>query len=252
MKIIGIVGPAGSGKDTVADAFVEAGWCKIAFADELKRTAKRWYNFSDEQLWGPSEKRNEVDERYPREHGPFETLPGINERGQPPWVDRCVCCFQIGRQGQCGLTPRFVLRMLGTEVGRIIYGDTWVNLLVDTADRLLSGTRAVSSQLLRWTYDQRVGMQRVSAAGVSLRTPTGIVVPDVRHENEARALRKVGGKILRVHRPGVGVSSSHTSETEQVEIRSDHEIYNCGSVEDLRRAGTAFMNELPLRDAGWL
>jgi len=44
MKIIAISGLAGSGKDTAADFLVKNhGFCKISFADEMKRIVMRLY-----------------------------------------------------------------------------------------------------------------------------------------------------------------------------------------------------------------
>lgn len=219
MKIIGIVGPAGSGKDTAADVFVEAGWCKIALADELKRTLKRWYGFSEEQLWGPSERRSEIDERI-------------------------------------GFSPRQALQTLGTGVGRLIHKDTWIDILIRTAYRALDRPE----HGCRWFYDRAFDGGLYSRYNIA--APLGVVVPDVRYKNEADVLRRHGGKILRISRHQVETDRpfgpqdlpafrSHSSETEQVEIVADHEIDNCGSIEDLHRAVTAFMNELPLRDVGW-
>lgn len=65
--IIGLCGLAGSGKDTAADFLVKkSGYVKVAFADPLKRICKEVFQFSDEQLWGPSAARNGPDTRYPR------------------------------------------------------------------------------------------------------------------------------------------------------------------------------------------
>ena len=80
MNLIGICGRSGSGKDTVADILVrDYGFVKVACADPLKRTCRDVYRFTDEQLWGPSKKRNAPDMRYPREHTP--TTGG-----------HCACC----------------------------------------------------------------------------------------------------------------------------------------------------------------
>lgn len=63
--IIGLCGLAGSGKDTVADSLVLGhGYVKLAFADLMKRFCKEVFDFTDEQLWGTSERRNEPDERF--------------------------------------------------------------------------------------------------------------------------------------------------------------------------------------------
>lgn len=61
------VGTAGSGKDTLADLLRDNDkFVKIALADPLKRIARDVYDFTDEQLWGPSANRNEPDKRYPQ------------------------------------------------------------------------------------------------------------------------------------------------------------------------------------------
>jgi hypothetical protein len=64
MKIIGISGKAGAGKDTVAEILVEHGYLAVAFADEMKRICAELFGFSREQLWGPSHLRNAVDRRW--------------------------------------------------------------------------------------------------------------------------------------------------------------------------------------------
>ncbi len=56
--IIGICGNAGVGKDTTADFLVKTnGFVKVSLADPMKRICQAVYGFSNEQLWGPSEKR---------------------------------------------------------------------------------------------------------------------------------------------------------------------------------------------------
>lgn len=68
--IIGLLGQANSGKDTVADFLVrDHGFVKVALADPLKRIARDVFDFSDKQLWGSSQFRNEPDKRYPRPFG---------------------------------------------------------------------------------------------------------------------------------------------------------------------------------------
>lgn len=60
-----ICGGAGSGKDTLANMLAEIlnGTC-IAQADPMKRFAAHVFKFDENQLWGPSEARNAVDNRY--------------------------------------------------------------------------------------------------------------------------------------------------------------------------------------------
>lgn len=64
-KFIGLSGLANSGKDTVADFIcLKYNWRKIGFADVIKRQVGELYNLSYKQLYGPSENRNKIDERY--------------------------------------------------------------------------------------------------------------------------------------------------------------------------------------------
>lgn len=107
--IIGVVGKAGSGKDTVADFLVEQfGFAKVSLADPLKRFCREVFDFSEEQLWGASEHRNSSDPRYPRADGSF-------------------------------LTPRFALQSLGTEWGRTCYDNVWADHCARTCRALLAG-----------------------------------------------------------------------------------------------------------------
>ena len=105
--IIGITGRAGSGKSTVADILVRKhGYVSLAFADPLKRICREVFDFTDEQLWGPSSARNKPDLRYPR--------------GDGSW-----------------LSPRHALQQLGTEWGRACYPDVWVDYTLRVATLLL-------------------------------------------------------------------------------------------------------------------
>src|SRR3989344_1545837 len=95
-KIISLTGNMGVGKDTMADYMVEKyGYVKISMADPMKRIAKEIYEFSDEQLWGPSQARNQDDTRYPRADGTF-------------------------------LSARIVAQLLGNELSRLSYPETWI------------------------------------------------------------------------------------------------------------------------------
>lgn len=96
--LLGIAGLAGSGKDTVANMLVERfAFTKVSLADPLKRICKDVFDFTDEQLWGPSEHRNAPDARWD------------------------------------GLTPRYALQQLGTEWGRRMHPDVWVRYMIRSA-----------------------------------------------------------------------------------------------------------------------
>lgn len=103
-RIIALSGRAGSGKNTVARLL---GGQEISFAEPLKRFCQEVFAFTDEQMWGPSERRNAPDERYQQ---------GIGPLAQPLY-----------------LTPRYALQTLGTDWGRSCYENVWAELGVRRA-----------------------------------------------------------------------------------------------------------------------
>lgn len=144
--LIGLTGRAGSGKGEVADVLVkERGFFKLSLAAPLKRFCKDVFGWTDEQLYGPSYERNRPDARWG------------------------------------GLTPRHALQTLGTDWGRSMHPDVWI----DYALRAVRGSR------------------------------DSFVLDDVRFDNEAAAIRNAGGTVIEVFRPGTrleGAAGQHVSE----------------------------------------
>lgn len=66
------------------------------------------------------------------------------------------------------------------------------------------------------------------------------IITDCRFGNEARWVKQFGGKIVRVHRDGIGPVNGHTSETEIDSWIFDHIIHNNGTLEDLRKTVIEF------------
>lgn len=198
--IIGVSGNAGSGKDTIADYLVERhGFKKVAFADPMKRFCKEVFDFSDEQLWGASEKRNAPDPRY-------------------PWRELVHCDeYHAHHDPECitlqYLSPRHALQTLGTEWGRACYEDVWVDYALRVAQRLLDP---------EFHGPPRHVVSYTSAKGLiygDYPITKGVVIPDLRFGNEIRAVRKAGGLLVRVRRSKLtGKAAEHASETEMESI----------------------------------
>lgn len=117
---------------------------------------------------------------------------------------------RIGWEGAKCQYPeaRRLLQAFGTDVGRnMIDDDLWVQ---------------VSARDLR-------GWEK-------------IVFTDVRFPNEADAIRKIGGQVWRIERPGYGPVNGHSSETALDGYEFDATVVNDGSVEDLfGKIETAFV-----------
>jgi hypothetical protein len=58
------------------------------------------------------------------------------------------------------------------------------------------------------------------------------VVDDVRFPNEAALVRALGGKMIRVVRPGC-VLTAHASESQILDLAVDTEIQNVGTLDEL-------------------
>lgn len=105
----------------------------------------------------------------------------------------------------CGHTPRHALQTLGTEWGRQMIGaDLWVNA---------------------WEQSALAALDYGSACGV--------VADDVRFANEAARIRKLGGIVVMIERPGVARTNNHVSEA--IPFAPDLVVRNDGSETDLAR-----------------
>lgn len=72
-----------------------------------------------------------------------------------------------------GLSPRYILQRFGTEVGRAVHRDTWVKTVILDAQ-----------------HDFMVNRKHT-------------VITDCRFPNECDAVRKAGGWVVKIERPGV-------------------------------------------------
>jgi hypothetical protein len=187
--IIGFLGQSESGKDTASDHLVkEYDFAKVAFADVMKRIVREVYDFDYLQLWGSQEDKGRPDVRYP-------ILPSGEAQGG-------------------FLTPRKALQLLGTEIGRIIYQDTWAMYAMRVAKRILEGGVG---------YDPQVGILTGPVFYMLRRRIRGVVISDVRFENEVKIIHDNGGVVIRLKREGKtgesqGGIKGHASENDMKAI----------------------------------
>jgi len=105
----------------------------------------------------------------------------------------------------CGKTPRQFMQLLGTEFGRQMIGaDLWLRAFRREAQRLYRDG---------WT---------------------SLVVDDVRFENEATLIHEMGGRVIRIERPGSGSVSGAGHASEAGIAKIDAVILNSGSLDKLR------------------
>jgi len=248
MNLVGIVGRAGSGKDTVAGFLRDLGWASLAFADPLKAFVRDAWNLPDAVLWGPSELRELPILRCGCGWVGVEGMPGITDEyccatwarerlvlstcsscgsqvppediavGDPEAPTLCAC----GAQEPCHLvplTPRLALQRLGTEWGRALDPDVWVRRGVRRALIVLgrsTGSGVESSDPTfpedsrdrEGAYWPKFDALVQTGSWFDTRRVAGVVLTDCRFPNEAAAIRAAGGAIWRVVRPPSDVAAA--------------------------------------------
>jgi len=233
MNLIGILGNAGAGKDSIGGFIVEATNGKtLSLAEPMKQFAMQTFGFSYDTLFGPSQSRNHVHVEFATEHtanvvlkrlqGEIATefLSDIFPEKDPEELHLAhKSLIQWGEDLldkaslEGGLSARKTLQTLGTEWGRGFSPDVWVNYAVRKAKHMLQHQ------------------------GVSV-----VAITDCRFLNEARVLSEIG-HVWRVTRPGydgsvAGGITGHASERDQSsdEIKKyvSVEVANDGTLSDLR------------------
>jgi hypothetical protein len=252
IALIGVSGQIGSGKDTVANYLcAQYGFVKVALADPIKRFGYHVFHFDEDQLWGPSESRNAIDERYNSEEAwneaqgrliawGHEYITGVLgddniEKVHAAFV-ALVSWFSWLKKEYAGkLSPRIMLQALGTEWGRnAVHEDIWMNCLLRTVKMLMHEDGFTQTL----TYDPIQGCVETAAS----RLPRGVAVSDIRFENEFKRIRDEGGRVLRVIRPDtdskaatIGITG-HASEAHEYSFENfDFIIRNDGTLGDLYR-----------------
>jgi Deoxynucleotide monophosphate kinase len=108
---------------------------------------------------------------------------------------------------------RRLMQIMGTEVGRNLFDpDIWVKL----AEAKLASTLSVGHT----------------------------VVTDVRFPNEARLIKRHGGALIRIIRPGFGPVNEHVSDRASESWTYDHHLENEGTIEELHQQMRALVAQL--------
>ena len=115
-----------------------------------------------------------------------------------------------------GKSSRELQQTLGTEWGReLVHPSVWLKCFENTVDNL------------RKKY------------------LSPVICDDCRFLNEAKLIRKMGGKIVRISRFSANDSEdTHLSETEMVMIQEDYNITNNGTIEDLENEIDKILEEI--------
>lgn len=131
----------------------------------------------------------------------------------------------------------FKKSLLGPEWGTVtdiplnsipVFADIQFNALMSVRELL----QKIGTDALRDRLHQDVW---VNALMVDYNTDLNWIITDTRFPNEAEAIKKAGGIIIRIERPGVKPVNPHPSETSLENWKFDHVINNDGSLTDLTK-----------------
>lgn len=139
-----------------------------------------------------------------------------------------------------GISYRRLMQTLGTEWGRNqVHPQLWTNIVQEKWEWIKAGAPA----------DVPFGVCKgMPEADVNVAPFKGLVITDVRFENEAQWIRDQGGTVLHIMRPGerpVGVEG-HLSEGGVQRMAGDYAIVNGGSIDQLHLQLSTFSH------SGWM
>ena len=192
-KLIGLTGPAGCGKDTVADYLCShKGFTRYAYADPLRLEVAAAFGISVDLLMDRDHKEKPTEKLALERCTDRRFVASINDWH---WVDFSTTSPR---------SPRFIMQAWGTEYRRAFDGqDYWIN----QAENALAD---------------------LDRAGI-----VNVVITDVRFEDEANFIRNKGGQIWHLHRPDRIVINPHISELGVAIHDGDLEIINGSSIGNL-------------------
>lgn len=202
LPIILLVGHSGVGKDTVANEIcrLEADRAvKLALADPIKRIAKAYFEFSDEQLWGVSKFRDIPDPKLSDINFWSENSQKIGYRGYfatKEWseLDSKFKLYDLYRSIYSkhnlesrfyNKSPRDILRFIGETYVNSKDRFFFANYAKQTAKELLSGG---------YRYDQTKGLIKDEKTSV----PSLVIVSDGRHLSEVVTFAESNAKIINI------------------------------------------------------
>ncbi len=197
--IIALAGLAGSGKDTAADMLVlHAGFIKLAFADALRTEVAAAFGMGGE--------RGLFEDRQAKET-PTRRL-ALDRCWSAGFVKAVVTAAGAPAGGEwmgAPRSPRQIMQWWGTEYRRAQQEDYWC---------------------------KRMGLR---IDGMLLLGHRRIVITDCRFENEAAVVRRLGGVLWQMVRPGTECTEGgHASQNDGAGLGPDAAIVNDAGLEDLQ------------------
>ena len=213
MMLIGLSGPAGVGKDTVADYLVEThGFTKFSFSDALYREVSEAFGVPIDEL-----QRRETKEV------PHWKLTSVQCRDVPFSGLMYDYAFNTDEQrpARHEFSPRWVLQRWGTDYRRARDPDYWIKKTALWVQAWLDVTKDDGEY------------------------HGGLVNTSVRFPNERAFIEKLNGMVWHVRRKdtaGTASQQDYVSEKGLDILPQDRVIYNNGTTAQLRTAASLMLS----------
>ncbi len=237
IPLVGLFGPAGSGKGTVAGILREEyDAAVVSIVDPAKRFCQRIFGWSNETLWGASELRDvsKTDDgadyrvEFLKQRDAFLAEMHIQREhadnariGLDKWFEGCLDLADDGL-----LAPRTALDRLGIDWGRRIVPKMWINYGLYMAKKLLQGG---------YSYSHERGLWPINDAEAG---PAMVVFDNGRFRNEAFGILERGGAVWTITGRGRKLAENPQRESERIAIPKTFvtaSIRNFGDYDFLRR-----------------
>lgn len=140
------------------------------------------------------------------------------------------------------MTVRDLLQRLGTDALRDgLHPNTWVNALMADYKSVWNDPDPIPDNDYTITYRENYGETSLIHYGSGSEAEVfnheivepNWIITDTRFPNEAQAIKKAGGFIIRVDRPGVNAINAHPSETALDDWEFDYRIGNASDLTSL-------------------
>lgn len=218
-NIIGLCGLASCGKDTVAQLLAtHLRFSQLAFADALRNEVCQAFGVDQSILTRRDTKEIPTPALALNRCRDKSFVMAVISHCQ--WIDAST---RLMDEFTAPRSPRQIMQWWGTEYRRMHDGqDYWT--------RTLKARVHIQQQSHQWRH----------------------VISDVRFDNEAEAVRSMGGVIWQIKRPGLKHDASHVSETDGSRFKPDLVINNCHDIRHLQAlvTGAWVKAETGLDDAG--